>query len=202
MHKLVVLISGGGSNLKALIDASQEPGFPAEIVAVGADNDASGLDYAVAAGIDTFVERPADFSNRAAWGDALLTDIQRYRPDLVVSAGFMRILPENIVHALSPRIINTHPSLLPLFPGAHAVRDALAAGADETGVTVHVIDAGVDTGPILRQARVAVERGDTVDALHERIKTVERPLLVETVHEIADGTIDLTTIPTGGPTKE
>ncbi|MGO2141397.1 MAG: phosphoribosylglycinamide formyltransferase [Leucobacter sp.] len=194
MLKLAVLISGGGSNLKALIDATSDPEFPAEIVCVGADTAAAGLAYAEAAGIPSFVVRPADHTNRAEWGAALAAGIQSHGADLVVSAGLMRILPAGFVSEFSPRLINTHPALLPLFPGAHAVRDALAAGATETGVTVHIIDEGVDTGPVLRQAVVAVREGEAEADLHERIKQEERPLLVRTVREIADGTLDLAAV--------
>lgn len=186
-----MLISGGGSNLKALIEATAHPGFPAKIVCVGADTDAAGLAYATDAGIQSFVVRPADHPNRAAWGTALAAAIREYDVDLVVSAGLMRILPAGFVSEFSPALINTHPALLPLFPGAHAVRDALAAGATETGVTVHIIDEGVDTGPVLRQATVAVRAGETEAELHERIKQQERPLLVDTVRAIADGSLDL-----------
>src|SRR5690606_34469341 len=129
-----------------------------------------------------------------------LAEIQAASPDLVVSAGLMRILPGRLVRALSPNLINTHPALLPLFPGAHAVRDALAAGASETGLTVHVIDEGVDTGPIIRQARVRIRPGEAEDDLHERIKQVERPLLIDVVRDIAEGRISLDEIArTGNP---
>lgn len=191
MLRIVVLISGGGSNLLALLEASSAPDFPAEIVAVGADTDAAGLGYATERGIPAFVVRPAEYPDRAAWGEALLAEIRAHAPGLVVSAGLMRILPPAFVAALSPRLINTHPALLPSFPGAHAVRDALAAGATETGVTVHVIDAGVDTGPIIRQAAVEIRPGETEAELHERIKAVERPLLVDVVRDIAQHRINL-----------
>ena len=185
MLKVVVLISGGGSNLKALLDAAAEPTYPAKVVAVGSDTDAAGLEYARAAGIDTFVVRPRDFENRDAWGEAFAAEIRTFAPDLVVSAGLMRVLPGGFVREFSPRLINTHPALLPLFPGAHAVRDALAAGATETGVTVHIIDEGVDTGPVLRQRAVSILAEESEDELHERIKQIERPLLVDTVRDIA-----------------
>lgn len=197
MLKLAVLISGGGSNLRALIDAASEAEYPAEIVCVGADTDASGLAHAAAAGIPSFVIRPTDYDTREEWGMALAAAIQEHgvgtgpNPGLVVSAGFMRILPAGFVREFSPHLINTHPALLPLYPGAHAVRDALAAGATETGVTVHVIDEGVDTGPVLRQATVDVREGETEAELHERIKQLERPLLVDTVRAIADGSLEL-----------
>ncbi len=188
---LVVLISGGGSNLRALLEAASETGFPARVVAVGADNDAEGLAHAEAWSIPSFTVVPSAFESRAAWGEELLEQILRWSPDLVVCAGFMRILPPNVVRALSPRLINTHPALLPAFPGAHAVRDALAAGVDTTGVTVHVIDEGVDTGPVIVQRTVPVHPGDTEHELHERIKTVERELLVAAVRDIAEQTVDL-----------
>ncbi|MFF8816592.1 phosphoribosylglycinamide formyltransferase [Leucobacter sp. NPDC015123] len=194
MLRLAVLISGGGSNLQALIEATADPDFPAEIVCVGADTDAAGLAHAAAAAIPSFVVRPADYASRADWGAAFAAAIQDYDVDLVVSAGLMRILPAAFVSTFSPRLINTHPALLPLFPGAHAVRDALAAGATETGVTVHIIDEGVDTGPVLRQAVVAVHEGEAEADLHERIKQEERPLLVRTVREIADGSLDLAAV--------
>ena len=192
MLKVVVLISGGGSNLKALLDAAAEPTYPAKVVAVGSDTDAAGLEYARAAGIDTFMVRPRDFENRDAWGEAFAAEIRTFAPDLVVSAGLMRVLPGGFVREFSPRLINTHPALLPLFPGAHAVRDALAAGATETGVTVHIIDEGVDTGPTLRQRSVAILADESEDELHERIKQIERPLLVDTVRDIATGALPLT----------
>ena len=192
MLKVVVLISGGGSNLKALLDAAAEPTYPAKVVAVGSDTDAAGLEYARAAGIDTFMVRPRDFENRDAWGEAFAAEIRTFAPDLVVSAGLMRVLPGGFVREFSPRLINTHPALLPLFPGAHAVRDALAAGATETGVTVHIIDEGVDTGPVLRQRAVSILAEESEDELHERIKQNERPLLVDTVRDIATGALPLT----------
>lgn len=181
-----MLISGGGSNLKALLEAAADPAYPARIVAVGSDTDAPGLDHARAAAVPSFVVRPRDYDSRDAWGAALAADIRAYDAELVVSAGLMRILPPDFVREFSPNLINTHPALLPLFPGAHAVRDALAAGATETGVSVHVIDEGVDTGPVLRQARLEIRPGESEAELHERIKKIERPLLVETVREIAE----------------
>ena len=191
MLKLVVLISGSGSNLRALLEACDSGSLPATIVAVGADNQAPGLAHAREFGVTTFVVEPNAYANREAWGQAFLAEIETYSPDLVVSAGLMRILPADVVRALSPRLINTHPALLPLFPGAHAVRDALAAGAKETGVTVHVIDEGVDTGPVIRQAKVQIEPGDTETELHERIKVVERQLLVDVIRDIAENNINL-----------
>lgn len=191
MLEVVVLISGSGSNLRALLEACAAGSLAARVVAVGADNACSGLAHAREFGVPTFVVEPASYGNREAWGEALRAAIETYHPDLVVSAGFMRILPAAVVRALSPNLINTHPALLPNFPGAHAVRDALAAGVPETGITVHIIDEGVDTGPIVRQATVPIEPGDTEAVLHERIKTVERALLVDVISDIASHTITL-----------
>jgi phosphoribosylglycinamide formyltransferase-1 len=183
---VVVLISGSGSNLRALLDAAANPLYPARILAVGADNPAAGLEHAELHGVPTFVVEPGRFATREAWADALLANIKHFDPDLVVLAGFMKILPPNFVAALSPNLINTHPSLLPEFKGAHAVRDALAAGATRTGVTIHVVDEGVDTGPHLAQAEVQIHPGETEAALHERIKVVERELLVDLVKQFAE----------------
>lgn len=191
MISLAVLISGSGSNLRSLLEATAAPDFPATIVAVGADVEASGLDHAREFGVDTFVVSPKNFESREAWGSALLEAVQATGADLVVCAGFMRILPANFVQALTPNLINMHPALLPLFPGAHAVRDALAAGATETGATVHVVDEGVDTGPVIRQVALEIAPGETEEHLHERIKTVERKLIVDTVFDIAHNRINL-----------
>ncbi len=186
MLSVVVLISGSGSNLRALLDAAANPLYPARILAVGADNPAAGLEHAELHGVPTFVVEPGRFATREAWAEALLANIRHFDPDLVVLAGFMKILPPNFVTALSPNLINTHPSLLPDFKGAHAVRDALAAGATRTGVTIHVVDEGVDTGPHLAQAEVQILPGETEAALHERIKVVERELLVDVVKQFAE----------------
>lgn len=191
MLSVVVLISGAGSNLRALLDACESPLFPAKVRAVGADNPATGLEHAELFGVPTFVVDPSRFESREAWAEALLSNVKHFDPDLVVLAGFMRILPANFVQTLSPNLINTHPSLLPAFPGAHAVRDALSAGAKTTGVTVHVVDEGVDTGPQLAQREVQVEDNDTEAALHERIKVVERELLVDVVRQIAEQKLQL-----------
>ena len=186
MLSVVVLISGSGSNLRALLDAAANPLYPARILAVGADNPAAGLEHAELHGVPTFVVEPSRFDTREAWAEALLANIKHFDPDLVVLAGFMKILPPNFVAALSPNLINTHPSLLPDFKGAHAVRDALASGATRTGVTIHVVDEGVDTGPHLAQAEVQILPGETEAALHERIKVVERELLVDVVKQFAE----------------
>lgn len=186
MLSVVVLISGSGSNLRALLDAAANPLYPARILAVGSDNPAAGLEHAELHGVPTFVVEPGRFTSREAWADALLANIKHFEPDLVVLAGFMKILPPNFVQALGPNLINTHPSLLPEFKGAHAVRDALAAGATRTGVTIHVVDEGVDTGPHLAQAEVQIHPGETEAELHERIKVVERELLVDVVKQFAE----------------
>jgi phosphoribosylglycinamide formyltransferase-1 len=168
--------------------------MPVRILAVGADNPADGLEHAELFGIPTFVVSPGSFASREAWAKALLENINFWQPDLVVLAGFMRILPPEFVAALSPNLINTHPSLLPKYPGAHAVRDALADRASVTGVTIHVVDEGVDTGPHIAQAEVAVLPDETEHELHERIKVVERELLIKTVADIAKGRVDLKTL--------
>ena len=194
MLSVVVLISGSGSNLRALLEATEDPRMPIRILAVGSDNAASGLEHAELFGIPTFVVSPGAFASREEWAKMLLENIKFWNPDLVVLAGFMRILPPEFVAALKPNLINTHPSLLPKYPGAHAVRDARADGAAVTGVTIHVVDEGVDTGPHIAQAEVAVLPDETEHELHERIKVVERELLVKTVADIAKGRIDLQTL--------
>jgi len=186
MLSVVVLISGGGSNLRAILDATKNPMYPIKVLAVGADKPAEGLAHADLFGVSTFVVEPDLFESREAWAKVLLSNIKHFEPDLVVLAGFMKILPAEFVQALSPNLINTHPSLLPNFPGAHAVRDAIAAGATSTGVTIHVVDEGVDTGPHLAQREVAVLPGETEHQLHERIKVVERDLLVSVLQQIAE----------------
>ena len=182
--RVVVLLSGTGSLCAALLDAAADPGYPAQVVAVGADRDAAGLEHARRRGLPAFVCAVEEHADRAAWDRALATAIAEHEPDLVVSAGFMKIVGPAVLDAFGGRLINTHPALLPAFPGAHAVRDALAAGASVTGATVHVVDAGVDTGPVLAQREVAVLPGDDEARLHERIKHVERELLVQTVAEL------------------
>jgi phosphoribosylglycinamide formyltransferase 1 len=182
--RIAVLLSGTGSLCAALLAATDDPDFPATVVAVGSDRDAEGLGHARRRGLPTFVCAVSDHADRAAWDRALAAEIAAAEPDLVVSAGFMKIVGPAVLEAFGGRLINTHPALLPAFPGAHAVRDALAAGATVTGATVHVVDAGVDTGPVLAQREVAVLPGDDEARLHERIKEVERELLVHTVAEL------------------
>ena len=185
--RLVVLVSGSGTNLQALLEAIDEDpqGFGARVVAVGADRDGiAGLERAERAGLPTFVCKVKDYETRDAWDLALTEATAAYEPDLVVSAGFMKIVGPAVLAEYAGRLINTHPALLPAFPGAHAVREALAAGTPVTGATVHVVDDGVDTGPVLAQREVAVRPGDDEATLHERIKTVERQLLVGTVADL------------------
>ncbi|MCU1440845.1 MAG: phosphoribosylglycinamide formyltransferase [Rhodoglobus sp.] len=191
MLSIVVLISGGGSNLRALLEASEDAEFPARVVAVGADRDADGFDHAEEFGIPTFSLALSSFSDRDAWGEALIEQITVWNPDLVVLSGFMKLLPERVVAVLSPNIINTHPAYLPEFPGAHGVRDAIAAGVTQTGASVIVVDNGVDSGPIISQERVPVLPGDTESSLHERIKPVERRLLIQAILDIANGAVEL-----------
>jgi phosphoribosylglycinamide formyltransferase-1 len=168
--RLVVLVSGSGSLLQALMDACTDPAYGAKIVAVGSDRqNISGLDRAVAAGIPTFVQAVSDHPSRADWDRALTAEVARYEPDLVISAGFMKLLGPNFLDRFEGRIINTHPALLPSFPGMHGPRDALAYGVKITGATVFLVDAGVDSGVILDQQAVPVEEDDTVQTLHERI---------------------------------
>lgn len=191
MLSVVVLISGSGSNLLALLKATENPLFPVKVAAVGSDKDAAGLAHAELFEIDTFVVQPEKFASREAWGEILLANINHHQPDLVVLAGFMKILPANVVTALKGKLINTHPSMLPSFPGAHAVRDALGAGVTSTGVTIHKVDEGVDTGEVIVQQEVLIQPGDTKEQLHERIKVVERELLVKTIEDIAFRKISL-----------
>jgi formyltetrahydrofolate-dependent phosphoribosylglycinamide formyltransferase len=179
--RVVVLVSGSGTLLQAILDAA-----PARVVAVGADRPGiEGLARAARAGVPSFVVRLADHADRAAWDVALAEAVAAHQPDLVVTAGFMKILGPVFLDRFAGRVLNTHPALLPAFPGTHAVADALAHGVKVTGCTVHLVDAGVDTGPIVAQEAVAVEPGEDVDKLHERIKVVERRLLVDVIARIA-----------------
>jgi phosphoribosylglycinamide formyltransferase-1 len=179
---IVVLVSGGGTNLQALIDASADPGYGVRIAAVGADrDDIEGLARARRAGIPTFVCRVADFATRADWDVALATQVAAYRPQLVVLAGFMRLTGAAFLGQFGGRTVNTHPALSPSFPGIHGPREALDYGVKVTGCTLFIVDAGVDTGPIIAQRPVEVYDGDTVEILHERIKTAERQMLVDYV---------------------
>jgi phosphoribosylglycinamide formyltransferase-1 len=189
---LVVLVSGQGSNLRALLEASSDAEFPARVVAVGSDrDDAGGLEIAEQFGIPTFTVAYSSFPDRAAWGDEVLEQLQQWAPDLVILSGFMRLLPPRVVDSFSPNMINTHPAFLPEFPGPHGVRDALKAGVTQSGASVIVVDNGVDTGPIVARERVAVLPGDTEASLHDRIKVVERRLLIQAVLDIANSHLDL-----------
>lgn len=189
MLRLVVLVSGSGTNFADLLERARSGRVPAEIIAVGADRECGGIELARAAGIPTFVEPFA--APREAWSDRIADRVAAFEPDVVVLSGFMRLLSPAAVARFEPALLNTHPAFLPEFPGAHGVRDALAAGVAETGASVIVVDSGVDTGPILAQQRVPVLPGDTEAALHERIKLVERELLAEVIAGIDDGSIDL-----------
>lgn len=181
-----MLASGTGSLLRSLLQATRKPGYPARVVAVGVDRDCAALTHAETFDVSSFMVELSDFDNREQWDQALTEIVDAFQPDLVVSAGFMRILGPKFLARFGGRIINTHPALLPAFPGAHGVRDALAYGVRVTGSTVHLVDAGVDTGPILAQEAVAVLPADDEDSLHERIKVVERRLLAETVAAVAN----------------
>jgi phosphoribosylglycinamide formyltransferase-1 len=183
-----VLISGAGTNLAALLTAQDDAEFGARVAGVVSDDPAAGgLDIARAAGVATAVVRRAEFADRAAWDVALAEAVAVFGPTLVVSAGFMRILGTSFLARFAGRVINTHPALLPAFPGAHAVRDALAYGVRVTGCTVHLVDEGVDTGPIIAQRAVEVLDADDEGTLHERIKAVEHALLVDVVGRIVRG---------------
>jgi phosphoribosylglycinamide formyltransferase 1 len=183
---VVVLVSGSGTLLQALLDAAAEPGFPARVVAVGADRTGiEGLARAERRAVPTFGLRVADHVDRAAWDAAMAKAVAEHRPDLVISAGFMKILGPGFRDAIGCPMINTHPALLPAFPGVRPVADALGYGVKVTGATVHLVDDGVDTGPVLAQRAVEVCPGDTVESLHERIKIEERRLLVSTVAALA-----------------
>jgi phosphoribosylglycinamide formyltransferase-1 len=178
----VVLVSGEGTNLQALIDASRDPDYGARVVAVGADRgNINGLARAERAGLPTFVVRLADYPDREEWDAALARACAEYAPDLVVLAGFMKLVGKPFLDSFGGRCVNTHPALLPSFPGKHGVRDALAHGVKVTGCTVLLVDDGVDAGPIVAQASVPVADDDNEDTLHERIKVAERALLAGTV---------------------
>jgi phosphoribosylglycinamide formyltransferase 1 len=184
--RVVVLVSGSGSNLQALLDASEDPAYGASIVAVGADRGGiEGLARAERTGIPTFVHRVKDFETREQWDAALTESVASYHPALVVSAGFMKLVGETFLAEFGGRFLNTHPALSPSFPGMTGPADALEYGVKVTGCTLFVVDAGVDSGPIVAQSAVPVMDDDTPETLHERIKTTERLVLVETVGRIA-----------------
>ncbi|MET8466053.1 phosphoribosylglycinamide formyltransferase [Micromonospora zamorensis] len=180
--RIVVLISGSGSNLQSLLDAAVDPAYGAQVVAVGADRDGiAGLDRAEAAGVPTFVERVRDHDTREDWDRALTAHVAKHQPDLVISAGFLKLVGPHFLAAFGNRYLNTHNTLLPAFPGIHGPRDALAYGVKLTGATLFFVDAGMDTGPIVAQVAVPVLDDDDVDTLTERIKEAERRQLVEQV---------------------
>ena len=182
--RLVVLVSGSGTNLQALLDATADPAYGAEVVAVGADRDGiEGLARAERAGLPTFVRRVQDYPSRDDWDRALAEAVGAHEPDLVVSAGFMKLVSERFLGQF--RMVNTHPALLPSFPGMHGARDALEHGVKVAGATLFLVDGGVDTGPILAQVAVPVADDDTEESLHERIKVGERGMLVDTVGRMA-----------------
>ena len=179
---MVVLVSGSGTNLQALLDATRSPSYGAVVVAVGADRyGIEGLARAERQGIETFVHRVSDHSTRADWDLALTRSVRAYEPDLVVSAGFMKLAGEAFLSSFAGRYVNTHPALLPSFPGMHGARDALQHGVRISGATLFMVDAGIDTGPIVAQTAVPVLDDDTEATLHERIKAGEREMLVRTV---------------------
>lgn len=187
--RLVVLLSGSGSNFQTIIDAVASGELKVDIVAVGSDNPgAYGLTRAETAGIETFVVDYSAYTSRAAWTTALADTVATYAPDIVLSSGLMRIVGKEFIDRFAGRFINTHPALLPAFPGAHAVADALAAGVVVTGTTLHLVDAGVDTGPILDQRAVTISQDDSEASLHEKIKQAERQMLLENLAVLADGT--------------
>lgn len=182
----MVLVSGSGTNLQALLDAADRGDYGAEVVAVGADRDGTvGLERGADRGLPTFVTRVKDFAERDLWDAALTEACQRYEPDLVVSAGFLKLVGPRFLGAFGGRYVNTHNALLPAFPGIHGPRDALTYGVKVAGATLHFVDAGVDTGPIIAQVAVPVLDDDTEDTLTERIKEAERRQLVETIGRMA-----------------
>ncbi|MFD4368459.1 phosphoribosylglycinamide formyltransferase [Rhodococcus sp. NPDC058521] len=183
--RVVVLASGAGTLLRGLIDSAGGDGYPATIVAVGVDRECAAIGQAEQFGIPSFTVSVRDHDDRAAWDAALTDKVAGFAPDLVVSAGFMKILGPTFLGRFGGRIINTHPALLPSFPGAHAVADALAYGVKVSGSTVHLVDSGIDTGPVLAQESVPVLADDDESTLHERIKIVERRLLTEVIAAIA-----------------
>jgi phosphoribosylglycinamide formyltransferase-1 len=183
---LVVLASGTGSLFASLLNAAIGD-YPARVVAAGVDRDCRAAEIATAASLPTFTVRLSDYGGRDAWDAALTEAVAAHSPDLVVSAGFMKILGPQFLSRFYGRIVNSHPTLLPAFPGAHGVAEALAYGVKVTGCTVHLVDAGTDTGPILAQQAIPVLDGDDEQTLHERIKTVERQLLVDVVAAVVTG---------------
>ncbi len=184
--RVVVLVSGAGTNLQALLDAGADPAYGATVVAVGSDRqEIEGLERAERAGLPTFVRRLEDFSTRETWDRALADATDAFDPDLVVLAGFMKLVGETFLARFGGRVVNTHPALSPAFPGMRGPADALAYGVKVTGATLFVVDDGVDTGPIIAQTTVPVDEDDDVTTLHERIKVAERAMLVDSVGRLA-----------------
>jgi len=184
--RLVVLVSGEGTNLQALIDACADPAYGAAVVAVGADRDGiRGLERAEETNIPVFTVKVRDFAARDKWDEALAARCAEYEPDLIVCAGFMKLVGKAFLARFGGRCLNTHPALLPSFPGMHGVRDALDYGVKVTGCTVFLVDEGVDRGPVVAQTAVPVHDDDDEETLHERIKVAERALLVATVGRMA-----------------
>lgn len=180
--RLVVLVSGSGTNLQALLDACADPAYGARVLAVGADRAGiEGLTRAATQAVPTFVVKVPDFADRAEWDAALTDACAEYAPDLIISAGFLKLVGPTFLARFAGRYINTHNALLPAFPGMHGPRDALAYGVKIAGATLHLVDGGVDTGPIIAQVAVPVEDADTEDTLTERIKDAERRQLVDAV---------------------
>ncbi len=181
-----MLVSGAGTNLQALLDATEDPSYGAAVVAVGADrDDIEGLARAERAGVPTFVRKVGQFTSRGHWDTTLTDTVAAFEPDLVVMAGFMKLVGPEFLGRFAGRVVNTHPALCPSFPGTTGPADALAYGVKVTGATLFVVDEGVDTGPIIAQTVVPVEDDDDVESLHERIKVAERQMLVDTVGRIA-----------------
>jgi phosphoribosylglycinamide formyltransferase-1 len=184
--RLVVLVSGTGTTLQALLDASTDGAYGAQVVAVGSDRPGiAALSRAARAGVPAFTLRVADYPSRAGWDQALTESCASFQPDLIVSAGFMKLAGAGFLARFGGRFINSHPALLPSFPGTHGVRDALDYGVKVTGCTIFMVDAGIDTGPVIAQAAVPVQPDDDEASLHERIKLTERTLLADTVGRMA-----------------
>lgn len=189
--RVVLLASGAGTLAQTVLDSTGGPDCPYRVVGLVSDRECEAVARADRAGLPTAVVRPADHPDRPAWDHALADTVRGFDPDWVVSAGFMRILGEAFLGGFGGRVVNTHPALLPSFPGAHAVRDALAYGVTVSGCTVHLVDAGVDTGPVIAQRAVDVRPDDTEETLHERIKVVERELLVDVLAAAARGRLHI-----------
>lgn len=190
-QQVVLLASGAGTLVQSVLDSAASPDCPYRVTALVSDRDCEAVARATGAGLSTAVVRPGDHADRDSWDRALASVVSSFAPDWVVSAGFMRILGQAFLAEFPGRVLNTHPALLPAFPGAHAVRDALAYGVSVTGCTVHLVDAGVDTGPVIDQRAVRVRADDTEATLHERIKVVEREMLGDVLSAAARGRLHI-----------